>query len=210
MTWNPNDRRPHAMDAPRTCATSGVAMMLTIDSMMATLDKTLEQEATHIDRVHGPLWEARAEVIRNLVSIGAAILAGTVTFLDSSPPTLAAPLEWPLIASWVLLLASISSGLFVLWQSVTLRSFYPKLFNSRPTIRSEFENLDLTQPTAPDQSAAILKRVVDGVVGPMGSADRRAQLSARICLISFFLSMIAFAIFAVARVLPEIRQLAAL
>ena len=174
--------------------------MITVADLMKSLDKTLDDEANHIDRVHGSHWEARAEVVRNLVAVGSAIFAGTVTFLEASPPNACSLGGWLLIASWVLMIVSISSGLFVLWQSVTLRSFYPKLFNNRPAFRKEFEALYLSAPDIADKSAAILKRVVDTVVNPMGCADSRAQVASRICLVSFFLSMSCFLAFAVSRV----------
>ncbi|MGH8659266.1 MAG: hypothetical protein ACREV4_12545 [Gammaproteobacteria bacterium] len=164
-------------------------MTITVSSLMATVDKTLDEKAAHVDRVYGPHWEARADVIRSLVAVGAAIFAGTVTFVHRTPSVLCTIERWSLVASWVLLIASTSSGLFVLWQSVTLRSFYPKLLNSRPQLRQQFEALDLTLPDAAAQSAAILKSAVDAVVNPMGLADSLAQLAARVCLISFLGSM---------------------
>lgn len=161
-------------------------MALTVVDMMRGLDKAIDDEAAHIERVHGPHWEARAEVVRNLVAVGSAIFAGTVTFLDVATPSTCSVDGWLLIASWLLLSVSISSGLFVLWQSVTLRSFYPKLFNNRPAIRREFEAIDLNAANAADKSVEIVKRVVDGVTNPIGRADSRAQAASRICLASFF------------------------
>lgn len=174
--------------------------MVTVADLMSTLNKTLDEKANHIERVHSSHWEARADVVRNLVAVGSAIFAGTVTFLEASPPSICTAGGWLLITSWVAMVVSISSGLFVLWQSVTLRSFYPKLFNNRPGIRKEFEALNLSAPDVADRSAAILKRVVDAVVNPMGQADIRAQVASRVCLVSFFLSMACFLGFAVSRV----------
>jgi hypothetical protein len=82
---------------------------------------------------------------------------------------------------------------------VTLRSFYPKLFNSRPGIREEFEALNLSARDVLDNSAAILKREVDAVVNPMGRADVRAQVASRVCLVTFFLSISCFLAFSVSR-----------
>ena len=175
-------------------------MTLTVADLMKALDTTLDDKAAHIDRVHRSHWEARSQVVQSLVSVGSAIFAGTVTFLNASPLSTCSVDGWLLISSWVLLILSISSGLYVLWQSVTLRSFYPKLFNNRPVIRKQFEALDFSAPAAADNSAAILKTVVDNVVVPMGRADLRAQCASRVCLGSFFLSMLCFLAFAVWRV----------
>lgn len=171
-------------------------MAVTVSSLMAAVDQTLNEKAAHIERVHGSYWGARSDVIRNLVAVGAAIFAGTVTFIDRSASSLCTIEGLSLAVSWILLLASISAGLFVLWQSVTLRSFYPKLFNSRPQLREQFEALDLTQPDAVDRSAEVLERTVAAVVGAMGLADARAQLGARVCLISFLGSMLCFLVYA--------------
>lgn len=171
-------------------------MTTTVDSLMAALKQTLDDKADHIDRVHGSLWDARIEVVRNLVTVGAAIFAGTITLLDASTTKSCSVQAWLLIGSWILLLISISSGLFVLWQSITLRSFYPKLFNSQPHIRKQFGALDLSKSDAVDKSAAILKSTVDAVVERIGRADKRAQVGARICLSFFFFSMLCFLVFA--------------
>ncbi len=172
---------------------------ITVSMLMSNVDTTLENEAAHMDRVHGPLWEARSDVVRNLVAVGVAVFAGTVTFLEgvaSSACTLGGAL---LLASWALLVISVSAGLFSLWQSITLRSFYPRLFNSRPRLRAEFQKLDLTRPDAIDRSAEILKAAIDAVVGPMGVADTRGQIGARVCMVCFFGSMMFFLGYAVTR-----------
>ena len=177
-------------------ASSLIVMATTIDSLMEALNKTLDESAARIDRVHGLLWEARAEVVRNLVAVGAAILAGTITFLDASFISHSSLQVWLLITSWTLLLISILSGLFVLWQSITLRSFYPKLFNNSTQIRKQFEALNLSNHDAADKGGVIIKSAVDAVVEPIGRADKCAQVGAGVCLSLFFCSMLCFMIFA--------------
>jgi hypothetical protein len=104
-----------------------------------------------------------------------------------------------LVASWVLLIVSLSSGLYVLWRSVKLRSFYPILFNTQPYLRQQFSQLNLSLPDILDKSADILRTVVDGVVNPIGSADKAAQFSTTGCMVSFEASMLCLLVHALLR-----------
>jgi hypothetical protein len=164
-------------------------MKHSVKSLMAIADTTMDSEADHIERVHGKHWDSRADVVRNVVSVGAVVLAGTIAFLDKDPPHGTTILGMSLLASWLLLIASLSCGLYVLWQSVTLRSFFPKFFNARPSIHAQFARLDLSQPDVPDRSAEIVRIIVDGVVNPIGVADNRAQAATKLCMVTFGASM---------------------
>jgi hypothetical protein len=117
-----------------------------------------------------------------------------VTFLDSSRR--GACENAALLLSWILVVSSICSGLFVLWQSVILRSFYPKLFNQRPALKAKFSALDLSTPQGIADSARILQEAVDAVVGPMGEADTRARGAVRMCVITFVGAMLSFLVYA--------------
>jgi hypothetical protein len=170
-----------------------------VDSLMAGARHALEATALELERVHGKHWDARVEVIRNVVSVCAVVLAGTIAFLEKDPPRTTTLKGAFLISSWLLLVASLAFGLYVLWQSVTLRSFYPKLFNSQLYLIDQFSQLDLSQPDVVHRSAAILKRVTDSVVNPIGFADRAAQWVTLACMGSFGTSMVCLLIYALFR-----------
>jgi hypothetical protein len=177
-------------------------VMITVQTLMDGFDEAVRSSAENIESVHGKHWDARLDVARTVVSIAAAILAGTVTFLDKVSSDISNIQGISLIGSWTLLVVSIAAGLFVLLQTVTLRSFHPKAFNGRVFVHNKFSALDLGSPNAPTQAAQIIRKATDEIFNAMGRADNHAQFAARACLISFLASMLAFLSYALARLLP--------
>jgi hypothetical protein len=125
---------------------SEASVALSVDILMDGAMKALESTAIEQERVHGRHWDARVEVIRNVVSVNAVVLAGTIAFIDKAPPR--ASTGAFLVSCWLVLVVSLALGLYVLWQSMTLRSFYPKLFNAQLYLREQFSQVDLSHPDA--------------------------------------------------------------
>lgn len=74
-------------------------MPITPDTLKQAINVAYNDTTAAIDRVHGPLWEARADAVRNLVSVSAAILAGTIVFLSDLLPPVQTYGFWALAAS---------------------------------------------------------------------------------------------------------------
>jgi hypothetical protein len=175
-------------------------MSLDVDTLMNGFDKTVETIAGQIDRVFDKQWEARAEVIRNVVGVASVIFAGTVAFLEKDPPHSNTLEGACLVSSWLLLLASIAAGLYVLWKLIALRSTHAMLVNQKPYIQSQFSTLNLNAPDVVEQSIVIVRKVADGMTQRMGDADKRARVGSGVCMIAFGASMVSFLIYALAKV----------
>jgi hypothetical protein len=174
-------------------------MPLTVADMMANFEKTVEIVIAKIDRVFDKQWEARADVTRNVVSVGAVIFAGTVAFLEKNPPRGDTFEGKCLIASWLFLLASICAGLFVLWKSVALRRTHAIFINMKPHLQSQLAALNLGAPDIVQQSTSIIGKVSENVMNSVGQADKQAQAGTTICLVAFGASMLCFLVYALAK-----------
>lgn len=174
-------------------------MSLTVKILMGGFDTTMLDVANKIDTVFDKQWEARADVTRTVVSVAAVVFAGTVVLLEKDVPRHNTLQSACLIVSWLLLSVSIGAGLYALWKTVALRSFHSALFNKKPYLEGEFNNLNLSAPDVVDQSMTIIRRVADSVTNPMGTADKHAHIGASACLIAFGGSMLLFLVYALAK-----------
>jgi len=172
---------------------------ITVDVLMDGYDAAVRTTAENIERVHGKHWDARLDIARTVVSITAPIFAGTVIFLDRISSNDSGIQAVSLIASWAGLVVSITAGLLVFLQTVTLRSFHPKAFNGQLVVKAKFSTLDLTAPDAPNQAVQIVRQATDEILNAIGKADARARNSAAVCLTAFGISMLCFLIYALAR-----------
>jgi hypothetical protein len=169
------------------------------EKIVESFEQTLDEVVGKIDRVHGPLWEARNDVIRNIVAVGSAIFAGTITFSESILTGKSDIEIWFVLLSWTLMLLSIAAGVFVLWQSLTLRSLYPKLFNQSKELGKLIAKLDFQSPNIREQFQGIATQVIDPPFKTIGTSDRVAHWSSQVCLVFFFVSLLFFLIFAILR-----------
>ncbi len=163
------------------------------------LDKTLNDVADRIQRVHGAQWDARSDLVRNIVGIAAVIFAGTVTFISERNHSGAPCRSMLLVSCWVSLVLCILAGLYVLWRSVTLRSFYPRMFHSAPQIRATLSELDDTASDYDERTGEVLRQATDPVMKSIGSADSHAHVGAIACLGLFFIAMLLLLFYAISR-----------
>lgn len=183
-----------------------LAMPLTsaqVKQHLGAIDRSVAQVVTQIDKVHGPHWEGRSELARNLVAIGVAVFAGTIALSERLLADLRPAQTWLILASWTLMLLSVSAGSIVLWHAANLRSFYPKYFNQRPALVKQIAALHAASPTLANDIAAILKITVDDALKPIGTADRAGHIAIRVCITLFFASLLCFLVFAVLRYAPS-------
>lgn len=147
-----------------------------------------------ITDVHGRYWEARDNLVKLVLSLSAAILAGTISFSQSILGVASCPLAgWLLIASWLFFLISISAGIASLWNGTTLHSFRIRFNNAEPAIKAEAAALKNGSPSeVMDNVLEILSKYTDQALQPLGSADLWAKRLAFGCLLSFALGLAIF------------------
>lgn len=150
--------------------------------------------------VHGPQWEARSEVTRNIVAVASAVFAGSVAFFDDFQSSSNCFETAALVTSWILLLLSICAGIYVLWQAIALNGFYPRLFNAQPDMRARLERLNPAAPDLLDQVMAIAAEAIDGVTKAIGVADIRASRASRASLVLFILGLCFMLLYAVVHI----------
>ena len=168
-------------------------------TLMTGYENAIRSSAENIELVHGHQLDSRLDVVRTVVTIAAPVFAGTITFLDKVSWADSVVQCCLLVGSWILLAVSIAAGLYVFLQSVTLRAFHPKAFNNQIFVGRKFSAVDLQAPDVANQSAQILREATEGLFNSIGVADTRANTATRVCLITFFGSMVAFLVYAIAR-----------
>jgi hypothetical protein len=174
--------------------------MLTVDILIEKYDNAINTITTDIEVTFDKQWEARADVVRNVVSIAAIVFAGSAAFLEKGRQPHFKTLEGAsLITTWILLLISIGAGLYVLYKSVELRTFRAMLINKKPYLIEQFKKLNLAAPGCVQESVVLVKQVADDITAAVALADNRARLAMPLCLCAFALSMVSFLVYALAR-----------
>jgi len=158
--------------------------------------KSVDEVVDRIDRVHGPYWRARLDLIKLLITILSALLAGTVTFSSSivdNPET--AKFLCLLYVAWSLLFLSLVSGVLAIWCSSKLHSFYPAYFNQSATLEAKIKALNNDDENFMDNVVGAFKEAIDNAIRPLGPADSRAEKATLCCLASFVLGLGVFLFF---------------
>ena len=140
-----------------------------------------------IESVHGPYWNARYELAKNIVSLSSASLVLTVTFSKSVVGTNnVGAWKYLLIGSWLAFLLSLIAAVSCLWISIELKSFGARLFNVRAKIREAIERFDLSKSNPTDEIEALLL----AALSPMGTVDERAGRLLRASLVLFIVALV--------------------
>jgi hypothetical protein len=148
-----------------------------------------EEVSVEMQKVHGPLWDARDSLAKLVVSLSSAILVGTITFsgdlIGSGSLTTNCPIL--VVTSWFLLFLALVSSVMSLWFSANLKSFRVRLTNAEPALKDRAGKIDPSLPT--DQLQQKLVELVSEYANagsvPLGRADVGARWSLNISLISF-------------------------
>ncbi len=165
------------------------------------IEDTVNQKNQFMLTVYARMWESRENLAKNLITLTAAIMVGTITFSGNLLTNTSNGLARPglLIISWSGFLLSILFGIYSMWQSNTLHSFHARFFNSRPEIKKALDELNAEDE--PDKIKEyilqIFKQVSLKVTEPVGKADKRAQYAVIGQMLSFSLALTLFVIFGI-------------
>jgi len=99
------------------------------DSIM----KNIESRLKHLSDLHTPYWDARNDVLKNLIQLASGSIILTVTFSSS---LLKPGVAWKLslFGSWISFLASIIAAVLSLWLSTRIRTVPVAFHNQRGKI----------------------------------------------------------------------------
>lgn len=158
-----------------------------------TARKAAEEVSSEMQEVHGPLWEARENLAKLVVSLSSAILVGTITFsgalIGSTGPEATCPIL--VILSWSLLFIALSSGVVSLWFSTSLKSFRVRLTNAESSLVESAGKIDPSLP--PEALQEDLVKLVAAYANagskPVGRADAGARYALVMSLASFGLGV---------------------
>src|SRR4051812_26732585 len=154
------------------------------------MQESLNDVLHKLREVHGPQWEARNDFVRNLVSIAAAIFAGTITFFDQllvRPERLS---SWTVLASWFLLLLSIAVGLYGLWHGTLLGGVPTWFFYTEKELEKKMAALP-DNATTEDEIAAV-RSGTDELLRQVEKSDKRGALAAKWCIRLFAAALACF------------------
>jgi hypothetical protein len=149
-------------------------------------EEYLKGAPDEIEKTHGPIWNARYELAKNIVSLSSASLVLTVTFSKSiTDPN--GPFTWKylLFGSWLALLLSLISAILSLWVSIKLKTFGARFFNQRAKIRGALDSLDLNKP----DPLKGLRNLVDEVLVPLSPVDVWQGRFLNLSLIMFIVAL---------------------
>jgi hypothetical protein len=177
------------------------AAAINIAHVTATYDSVVAAAADEIQKVHGPVWDARSDFARNLVTVSSAIFAGSIAVLSTSDMTLPFFSVAALLASWFLLLCATAAGIYVLWVSVGTRSLQAIMVNSRPLVIQRCNALNPMSPTLAADITAIVADVVKSATAEVGRADKLARRYALACLWLFLVGLVIMFVFSAANLL---------
>jgi len=163
------------------------------DYVTETARAAAREVSEEIQEVHGPLWEAREQLAKLVVSLSSAILVGTITFSGDFIGSQEDSAQCPalVVVSWLLLFTSLVAGVVSLWFSTTFKSFRVRLTNAEPALKESAGQLDPLLP--PDELQKELVALVASFAKagsePVGRADTGARLALVGSLISFALGV---------------------
>jgi hypothetical protein len=159
----------------------------------ATAKAAAEKVSAEIQEIYGPLWEAREDLAKLVVSLSSAILVGTITFsgglIGVDAPTATCP--FLVIYSWCLLFLALSAGVVSLWFSANLKSFRLRLTNAEPQLIESAGKLDPSLPLDELQKELIklVVKYANSGSKPIGRSDSGSGTFLKISLVSFGLGL---------------------
>lgn len=131
-------------------------------------EEKLKTTPEEIEKVHGPFWNARYELAKNIVSLSSAALVLTVTFskslVEAKPPAVPVSLggwRYLLFGSWLAFLLCLIFATLSLWISIKLKTVGARLFNQRAKIEHALGNLDLNDPDPLSELKELLAQALD-------------------------------------------------
>jgi hypothetical protein len=148
--------------------------------------ENLKKAPEDIESVHGPYWNARYELAKNVVSLSSASLVFTITFSKSVIDTATVGVwKYLLFGSWLAFLLSLISAVSCLWISIKLKSFGARLFNQRAKIREAIEQFDISKPNPTNE----IERLLLTALSPMQPVDKWAGRLLHASLILFIVAL---------------------
>jgi len=187
--------RPDLRISPCPSAEIGLCfvMKLRVDpERLASKARDIGREtAEEIVAVHGPLWKARDDLTKLVLSLATAILAGTISFSSSIlNQTSSSFASLALIFCWFLMLIAICCGLASLWSANTLQSFRVRFTNAEPHIKAEARKIEASsEDEVMSAISDIIKRYSEEALNPLGPADVRAKYMSLAALVLFASSL---------------------
>lgn len=137
--------------------------------------------ASEVNEVHGPLWEARENLSKLLVSLSSGILVGTITFsgelmgVGNAAPVCSALV----VVSWSMLFFSLISAILSLWFSTTFKSFMVRFTNAEPALLASLRHVDASMPVEELKEHLVdeIAKMARAASQPLGYADTGARIS---------------------------------
>lgn len=152
----------------------------------------LQGYLTNIDKIHAPYWEARNDLIKNIISLASASIVLTVTF-SGTLVNRDTPGSWKylLFGSWLSFLLSIISAILFLWLAAKLRSIPTMYFYQQNEIRKAVDAIELTNPESWESPSAALMKAFPNV----DRVDKWAKRWLNACLILFIFALVLLGLF---------------
>lgn len=152
-----------------------------------------EEVAAEMQDIHGPLWEARENLAKLVVSLSSAILVGTITFSGGliGSSTASATCPGLVIISWSLLFVALCAGVVSVWFSTNLKSFRVRLTNAEPDFVENAGKLDpsLTAEQLKKEIVQLVLKYANSATKPIGRAETGSRHSLTVSLVSFGLGV---------------------
>jgi hypothetical protein len=149
-------------------------------------NENVRKAPEEIENVHGPFWNARYELAKNVVSLSSGSLVLTITFSKSIVDANSIGVwKYLLFGSWLALLLSLISAISCLWISIKLKSFGARFFNKRAKIREAITKFDLSKLNPTDELEMLLLEVLT----PLYPVDVWANRLLHISLILFIVAL---------------------
>ena len=116
--------------------------MITLDEMFKKQDASVKTIQSEIREIHGPVWAAKGDLAKILITLNSAIFGAVVAFSKGIfEGASQAEVQLVLIALLALIISLVGS-LFTIGSKINIEGMHVRYFNQRQVIRAESQKLE--------------------------------------------------------------------
>jgi hypothetical protein len=160
------------------------------EEVAQTIINNLQTAAAQLHKIYEPQWDARADVLKTIVSLSSASIVLSVTF-SSSLDTVKLDPAWRylIVASFALFVISLVVALVALWVGTHVYEIQSSTFDVRRKLHDAFMGA-----ASNEEFMVAFERIQSPVSNSIGKSDKLASRLFRVCSAAFLLAIISLAV----------------
>jgi hypothetical protein len=160
------------------------------EKVAESITNNLLAGAAQIHKIYEPQWDARADVLKTIVSLSSASIVLSVTFSSSLRAAKLDPAwRYLVVLSFAMFVVSLVIALIALWVGTHVYEIQSGTLDARRKVRQAFMDA-----TSNEDFMAAFEEIQSPVSESIGKSDKLASRLFRACSATFLLAIICLAV----------------